>query len=267
MELPFAKITGAGNDFIVFDNRDEKLSAERDRGWFREICRRRRSIGADGVILLQNSAAADFHYVHINADGSDASMCGNGSRALALFIFTKNIASESFRFEIGGKLYRASQHGDLITTDFNPPGTPVCDMDIVDEENLTEGGLIDTGVPHFVIFSTAIAEIDVATIGAKYRHHKYFDPEGTNVNFVEIVDMQLLRARTFERGVEDETLACGTGSVASAIIATMRKACRPPITVQQPGGELVINFNKDFSTLTLTGKASLIYEGVLQFNA
>ncbi|MBN2355237.1 diaminopimelate epimerase, partial [candidate division KSB1 bacterium] len=152
MPINFLKISATGNDFILIDNRDGRLQAVRDAAFFSRICRRRRSVGADGVILLESSKEADFRYVHINADGSIAEMCGNGSRAIVHFAARLGIIDKTARFEINGNIYHAVVDGNRITTEFIPPGPYRLDVDIITEDGYTAGGLIDTGVPHFVIF-------------------------------------------------------------------------------------------------------------------
>ena len=176
--ITFSKISSAGNDFIVFDNRDNVLSPDVHKEWFREICQRRLSVGADGVILLQESTVADVQYVHINADGSIATMCGNGSRAVAIFAEKEKIVDKQFSFEICGKIYKANINNDSITTQFITPQQPRFNLGIVTEQHFEEGGFIDTGVPHFVIYVENLNTIDVASCGAHYRNHKAFLHQG-----------------------------------------------------------------------------------------
>ncbi len=260
--LNFLKISATGNDFILFDNRQKKLDARADREFFRRICRRRFSVGADGVILLQNSERADFEYVHINSDGSIAEMCGNGSRAIAFFAHRLGIVTKEMSFEINGQLYHARVQEQTVTTEFIPPEKIELDLDIVTEPELQEGGLADTGVPHFVIFTTDVDKLPVHVLGKKYRHHRKFS-KGSNIDFVQVVKENHLKVRTFERGVEAETLSCGTGAVASAIISHIRKGTQSPTTITFPGGDLTIAYNPDFSKITLTGTVTPVYEGRL----
>jgi len=281
MSLPFIKISATGNDFILIDNRDGKLDARRDGRFFSRICRRRRSVGADGVILLQKSGRADFHYVHINADGSIAEMCGNGSRAVFYFASQLGIVSQAGCFEINGNIYRAALNGKNVTTEFIPPGEYTLQVPIAAESGYESGGYIDTGVPHFVLFVAAVDAADVAGLGAKYRRHPFF-PRGTNVDFVQIAGSNggahlhsgssdrphpkngaHLFVRTYERGVEQETLACGTGAVAAAIISHLRYGTQSPARISFPGGELIVTFDADFKKITLTGDVTPVYQGIL----
>jgi diaminopimelate epimerase len=260
-DINFTKISATGNDFIVIDNRDGRFHPQRDRQFFSRLCQRRISVGADGVILLESSDIADVKYIHINADGSIAEMCGNGSRALAYFARKHGIGSPELRFEIAGNVYSARINGTYATTDFIRPAQPQFNLNIVEESEIEEGGFINTGVPHFVLFSSNIDKIDVATIGNKYCHHPVF-PKGTNVDFVEI-ENSTLRVRTYERGVEEETLACGTGAVACAIIANIRKNIYSPVVIYQPGGILRVEFDKNYRKITLGGAVEPIYQGTL----
>ncbi|MBN1541673.1 diaminopimelate epimerase [candidate division KSB1 bacterium] len=262
MQIDFIKISATGNDFIVIDNRQKLLDSSGDRSWFAEICRRRTSVGADGVILIQPSDRADFEYVHINSDGSLAEMCGNGSRAVAFFAHQIGASGAIPSFEILGTLYRAQVDGRLVTTDFPSPRNLDLEIDVVRESGLVTAGQIDTGVPHLVVFADDLQGLDVQGIGSRYRHHPAF-PRGTNVDFIRALDVHHLEIRTFERGVEEETLACGTGAVASSIIAYRRGRVKPPVTCRFPGGKVTIDFAADFSRLTLSGSVTPVYSGRL----
>ncbi|MCR4437935.1 MAG: diaminopimelate epimerase [bacterium] len=261
MRLRFVKMSATGNDFAVFDNRQGYLDLRRHRAWLSWFCQRRTGVGADGVILVQDSGAADFGYVHINADGSIAEMCGNGSRAVAFFAHQEGIAGSPMRFEIGGRIYAAWVEGKTATIQFVPPSSPRLEPGVAKEPFLQEGGFIDTGVPHYVLFVEAVEGIDVLSLGRKYRHHPAFAPRGSNVDFVQVVDEHQLRMRTYERGVEDETLACGTGAVASAIIAHLRRGCQSPVEVLAPGGLLQVTLDRDFRHITLSGEVDPVFEG------
>ena len=261
-KIEFWKISATGNDFIVIDNRDGLLNAETDKNFIRTICERRTSVGADGVILLENSEQADYKYVHINADGSIAEMCGNGSRAIAYFAVENKISGNTADFEINNKMYKVNVREKFVQTDFFPPDSPQFNLNIVEDSELEEGGFIDTGVPHFVLFVKDVSTVNVAELGKKYRHHSFFE-KGSNVNFVEIVDQDTIKMRTFERGVEGETLACGTGAVASAIISHLKKATNSPTKVHFPGGELFIRFDEGLKNVSLAGPVSPIYKGIL----
>ncbi len=257
----FTKLSGLGNDFILFDNRDN-FFAEKDRAFVREICQRGLSVGADGVILLENSAVADFRYRHFNADGSTAEMCGNGARSICYYAVQHKIAPEQLSFEIEGVLYRAQVSGDRVRLEMPPPEILEFSPGIVSDSELNEGGFVKVGVPHFVVFVEDVNQIDVVALGQKYRHHSYF-PAGTNVNFVQVLNSNTLRIRTYERGVENETLACGTGATSAAIIAEHQFRMVTPITVKANGGDLVLDWGPDYTPVYLQGSAKIVYEGQL----
>lgn len=266
MNLEFIKISATGNDFILIDNRDGRWDHRRDALFFSRLCRHHLGIGADGVILLEQSGRADFRYLHINSDGSLAGMCGNGSRAIAWFAGTLGIGSGSVDFEISGRIYHAEVRGLEVTTTFVPPGAPDLGFDVVSDAGMRAGGLIDTGVPHYIIFVEDVAAVDVAGRGLFYRHHPAF-AAGTNVDFVEVAGGHALRVRTFERGVEAETLACGTGAVASSIISCRHGLVTSPVTVHFPGGEVVVGFDAEFQQVTLHGAVTPVYAGKLLYPA
>ena len=258
----FLKISATGNDFILIDNREGLYDANRDTDFFRRICQRRLSVGADGVILLQKSQRADFRYVHVNSDGSLAEMCGNGSRAIAYFAHRLGMVGENMSFEINNNVYHASIKGLEVTTEFILPKDRAFGLQIVKEAELQEGGFIDTGVPHFVIFAKNVGALDVTGLGGKYCHHPIFS-KGANADFVQVIDSHHLQVRTFERGVEAETLACGTGAVAASIISHSRMGTFSPTMVGFPGGELTVSFNPGYTQVSLTGMVTPVYEGRL----
>ncbi len=259
----FIKISATGNDFILLDNRHGGWDAKRDADYFTSLCRRRLRVGADGVILLEKSTTADLRYVHINSDGSLAEMCGNGSRAIAWYARQLGLGSDGLvTFEIMEKHYSARVDGRHVTTTFVPPGPANLDLNILTEEFLQTGGFINTGVPHFVIFVNDLAKTDVAGLGAFYRRHPAF-PRGANIDFVAVDSPHSLHVRTFERGVEAETLACGTGAVASAVISHLRQGVASPVDIHFPGGDVTVGFSDDFSRVTLAGTVTPVYEGQL----
>jgi diaminopimelate epimerase len=260
-KLNFSKISATGNDFILIDNRKLEWHPLQDRIKFQSMCQRRQGVGADGVILLQNSFRSDFEYIHINSDGSVAEMCGNGSRAVAFFAKKHGIAGKDLAFDIQGRIYRAHVNGRHVTTEFIPPHPPEFDLNITDETDLQEGGFIDTGVPHFVLYVTDIEKLNVDDLGQKYRHHARFE-RGSNVDFVQVRDEHNLMVRTFERGVEAETMACGTGAVATAVIAFLHKHVFPPVDIHFPGGTLQVSFD-DLNTIMLAGTVTLVYTATL----
>lgn len=267
--LAFAKMSGAGNDFVIIDHRRSLLAPAAQPDFARRICRRKFSVGADGLILIEDSQIADFKWQFYNADGSVAEMCGNGARCAARFAYRHGIAEKKMSFETIAGVIEAEvlDENDTVSVLMTDPVDHKPDRTIeVDGRHLTVAS-INTGVPHAVIF------IDVETIpvkewGREIRFHSLFQPAGTNVNFVRLLPDGRLHVRTYERGVEDETMACGTGAVASAIIAGLQRKAQPPVQVVTSGGErLTVAFDlregSAIGNVHLQGPARLIYEGLL----
>jgi len=260
MKIKFTKISATGNDFILIDNRNDIFSGD-EYDFFQKICQRRLSVGADGILLLNNSSHHDFSLVYYNSDGHIGEMCGNGARAASFYAFNHGISSNHVVFDVLGVLYEADV-GKMGVTLFMPPPVEIKqNIGAVEESFLEEGGFLNVGVPHYVLFAKDVDNIDIYTIGKKYRYHTAFQPWGTNTNFVQITGNHSLKMRTYERGVEEETLACGTGTISSAILANKQKGVYPPIEVEARGGKLTVNFNSDLSHITLTGEVQMIYNG------
>ncbi len=271
IRIPFFKMTGSGNDFIVIDNRRGIVPSDGCREFVRAACRRKLSAGADGVILIENDPECDFAWRFFNADGSEAEMCGNGARCAARFARLLGIAPyDALTFRtLAGKI-RAFVDGVRVRVQMTIPQGYEPDIEVTAAERSVCVHFINTGVPHVVVFldsPEALAQYDVFSVGRALRHHPRFAPAGTNANFVAVLDPTRLKIRTYERGVEDETLACGTGSIAAALIAAARGLVRPPVGVETQGGEtLVIHFRHDaegFRDVFLEGDARVVYEGIL----
>ncbi|UCC38345.1 MAG: diaminopimelate epimerase [Candidatus Aminicenantes bacterium] len=260
--MKFTKLSATGNDFILFDNR-EKILTGKEQDFFRNICERKQAVGADGVILLENSQKVDFKYRHFNSDGSQAEMCGNGARAICYFATVNHIVPSHHNFEVYGVIHEAWVSGREVKLRIPPPAEINTQLNIISEKDLEEGGSILFGVPHLVIFAENIEAIDAFKIGKKYCYHPYFENR-TNVNFVQILDSRTIKVRTFERGVDDETLSCGTGSTASAIASHLIKGLKPPIEVQTSGGSLKVDWNDLHDSVSLTGEVQIIYEAKLR---
>ena len=255
-------MAGTGNDFIVFDNRETRFSGQ-ESDFFAEICRRRVSVGADGVILVEKGVSAPVRMRYFNKDGFESTMCGNGARCTAYFAREKGFVSENdFILEAPDGLHRVRVADTSVTLAMTKPHGFRSGYGIVKETDLTEGGFIDTGVPHYVLFAEDVGNLDVEGIGSFYRSHPAF-PEGTNVNFVQLLGENRIRVRTFERGVEEETLSCGTGSVASALLAARQAGYASPITVVTKGGELSVGFDEAWQKVSLTGQIQIVFEAVL----
>ena len=260
--MKFTKISATGNDFILFDNRNGKLNGE-EHEFFQHICQRRLSVGADGILLLNNSDQHDFSLLYFNSDGHIGEMCGNGARAAAYYAYSIEISSNNVAFDVLGVEYQAEILKEGVKLSMPPPVEIKMKPDVVEESFLEEGGYLNVGVPHYVLFADDIDRIDVQNIGRKYRYHKAFSPWGTNTNFVRIMGEQKLKIRTYERGVEEETLACGTGTISSAIMANKQKDLTTPIEVEARGGTLFVDFDKTLKNITLTGNVRIVYSGEL----
>ena len=266
MGVKFVKMAGAGNDFIVIDNRTPVL-ADGLAEFARVHCRRRFDVGADGVILIEPSTATDFRMRIFNADGSEAEMCGNGSRCVARFAFTRGIAGRTMSFETLAGTIKAQVGGDRVTIGMGEVGAVAAPATVSALGQDWTVHSVEAGVPHAIVFVEDVEEVPVGELGAAIRTHSHFAPRGTNVNFVQLVGGNRIRVRTYERGVEAETLACGTGSIASAVVSHERKGVQgPPIEVEVRGGLLKVDFRKQDGRardVRLTGDAVFVYEGEL----
>ncbi|MBN2380856.1 diaminopimelate epimerase [candidate division WOR-3 bacterium] len=260
MKLSFTKVHGAGNDFIVFAHpkqQDEYFSRIAST-----ICDRRKGIGADGILLVRREPGHDFRMVYFNSDGSRAEFCGNGARALVLYAYIEGIASHQMRLasDIG-------EHKGLVAD--GKPSVSLPDPEDIQLDMKIEGlpsplHFVNSGVPHVVEFVDDITSIDVHSVGRKIRNHIYFAPAGTNANFVQIHSDDEISVRTYERGVEAETLACGTGAVAVAAIIHELKGAVSPIELSFPGGLLEVAFDVSESGITnlmLGGETGIVYSG------
>jgi diaminopimelate epimerase len=263
--IDFFKMSGSGNDFILIDNRDQSLAVENIAQFVRAVCERKVSVGADGLIIIEDSERADFRWRFFNADGSEVDMCGNGGRCAARFACIKGIAKEKMSFETGAGIIDAEVKGDVVKLRLTDPQAMKANISVMIDGKPLEVSFINTGVPHAVCFVQGLDRYDVFNTGRKIRHHSEFQPEGTNANFMEVIDRHTIRIRTYERGVEDETLACGTGAVASALISSSRGLVESPVDARVKSGEtLKIYFHKKdrgFQDIYLEGKANVVYEG------
>jgi diaminopimelate epimerase len=262
--LRFTKMNGAGNDFILFDNRSGGIDL--DRNQIAQLCDRHRGIGADGILLLEKPTnRADFRMRYFNADGGEAEMCGNGARCFARFANKVAGQKEKISFETPAGVISAELKDDLVTLRMTEPTDLRLNIDVPLAAEDKAIHFINSGVPHVVIAVAKIDDADVRREGAAIRYHKMFSPNGTNVNFIEKRGPNKIAIRTYERGVEDETLACGTGIVASALIFAASEKSSSPITVLARGGdELEVGFEKTgagFRNVTLTGPAEFVFEG------
>jgi diaminopimelate epimerase len=265
--IEFFKMSGSGNDFILIDNRDKSLTVKNLPDFVRKLCQRADSIGADGLILVEPSEKVDFRWRFFNADGSEAEMCGNGGRCAARFAFLKGLAGQNLSFETRAGIIDAEVRGEVVKLRLTEPFDLRINQLVTIDGHPFEVNSINTGVPHVVHFVNNLDHFDVFNVGRMIRYHEQYQPAGTNVDFVQVLDTHTLQIKTYERGVEDETLACGTGAVASALVSSWKGLVESPVSVIVKSGEILkIYFEKTdhgFSRIYLEGTARVIYEGRL----
>lgn len=260
----FYKMSGSGNDFALLDNRDGRLPPDLS-SLVQKLCHRRNGIGADGVLIIERSEKADFRMRYLNADGGEVAFCGNGGRCIAWFAHSVGAAGKTMTFEAGDGLHKAEVNDSLVKLQMREPR----DFDLRFLLQLDDRGFaasfVDTGVPHVVVPVAEVDDFPVVETGRKIRHHEKFQPSGTNANFIEVADRHHLKIRTYERGVEDETLACGTGATAAAVISARLGMAESPVECLTRGGEkLTIHFKmdgEDVSEVFLEGQVQLVFHG------
>jgi len=265
--IRFTKAVATGNDFILIDNRKPQAPSRQLAALAKRLCERKMSIGADGLLVLEHAKKADFKMRIFNPDGSEAEMCGNGSRCAALYASTNGIANINMTIETLAGILNARVKGDIVKVRLTNPKDINWNLCLSIGECPYKLSFIDTGVPHVVYFVKNLDTVDVKKVGADIRYHKEFSPAGANADFVKIEDEHNIKIRTYERGVEDETLACGTGAVASAIISAEFGKLKSPVNVETRSGEkLKVYFDMtggNFTNVYLEGKAYLVFDGVL----
>jgi diaminopimelate epimerase len=281
-KIDFTKMVAAGNDFVVIEARPQS-TVHSPQSLAKRICNRKYGVGADGLLVLEKSRLADIRMRIFNADGSEAEMCGNGARCTALFVSTghkdtKTPASPAGRqrhkIETKAGIIDSQVNGNNVSINLTDPKDVKLDIPIRIGNRILKVNFINTGVPHAVIFVEGLDKIDVFNLGRQIRYHKRFSPRGTNADFVEATSDRFIKIRTYERGVEDETLSCGTGMVAAALITGYRLPACPAgrqvtgynkIKVHTRGKEtLEVSFKKDndtFKDVWLKGKVCLVFKG------
>jgi diaminopimelate epimerase len=264
MKIPFMKMSGSGNDFILIDHRRPVFSRDQMQELAQKVCRRRISVGADGLIFIEPSERADFKWQFFKADGSEAEMCGNGGRCAARFAYLKGITGPSLTFETVAGILSAEVEGMRVKLELTNPHSLKLDEPLaVEGKSLTVSSL-NTGVPHAVLFVEDVEGWNVVRTGRIIRNHPHFAPSGTNVNFVRVEKGSHLIVRTYERGVEDETLACGTGVVASSLISAFKEFVTSPVSVKTQGGEVLKVYfeieGKEVKKVYYEGDVHIIYE-------
>jgi diaminopimelate epimerase len=263
--ISFWKMNGAGNDFVMLDNRDLSLHLSKDA--IEALCDRHRGIGADGLLAVEPATdGGDWKMRYYNADGGEAEMCGNGARCFARFV-NKLHSNEltALKFETLAGMISAKFFGDQVEINMSAPHSLKLRQSLnVDTDNL-EVHSVNTGVPHAVVFVDDLDNTEVRRLGAGLRYHEAFAPKGTNANFVKLTGPGSISIRTYERGVEDETLACGTGMVACALIAHELHNFASPVSVLVKGGDtLKVGFDQTpegYTNVTLHGPADFVFQG------
>lgn len=259
MLIKFFKYQGAGNDFVVLDNRNDEYSILTEEQ-IKHLCNRRFGIGADGLILMDKKEGVDFEMIYFNANGRPGSMCGNGGRCMVRFAQKLGMHKYTYRFLAADGQHEAEiDNNNIIRLKMS---------DISDVEEHPSFAIVNTGSPHFIKFATDIHNIDVVESGRDIRNSKKFIKEGINVNFVETIGEDKIYVRTYERGVEDETLSCGTGVTASALVSAHNSRGFNRVEVHTPGGNLSVEYtkidDKHYTNIWLCGPADLVYNGEIE---
>ncbi len=272
MKIPFTKMQGIGNDFIVIDCRDGKAGVRREEfgAFARRLCDRRFGIGADQILLLDNSEKADFRMSIFNADGSEVEMCGNGIRCFAKYIWDRQLSEKSvLEIETAAGIIKPEKTGDLVKVDMGAPVLDgrkipvdldglIQDYPLTIEDKTFNITCVSMGNPHAVIFVDDVEGFDVQRYGPRIETHTLF-PRKINVEFAQVVDSQTVRMRVWERGA-GETMACGTGASAVAVAANLKGLVQKKVTIKLLGGDLLIELNEG-GHVSMTGPAEEVFEG------
>jgi diaminopimelate epimerase len=270
-EIEFWKMNGSGNDFLLIDNRSGRVKEEQMATLATRACRRRESVGADGAIFVVPSDRFDFRWRFFNADGSEAEMCGNGGRCVARFALLMGIAGPKMTFETIAGPVSAEVNGRVVKVHMPDPHGLKTDIALDRQQGWISVDFVNTGVPHTVVHVSDLSPHPVIEQGRVIRYHPLFAPAGTNADFISIKEKNLIEVRTYERGVEDETLACGTGAMASALVAAARGKVKSPVAVKTRGGDvLTIHFRGErdaFHDLWLEGSTSIVCRAKLHEEA
>lgn len=273
MNMPFWKMHGAGNDFVLIDDRAEMFPSS-DKDWLARMSARRTGVGCEGIILIQRSDKADFRMRFFNPDGTEAEMCGNGARCVARLAADIGVAPPKMAIDTQAGILKAEIVHDMVRLRMTPPKDWRLDRSLQMNGASLTYSFVNTGVPHAVVTvasAKTLRRTNVVAIGRKIRHHNDFAPAGTNADFIAPTGPNSLSLRTYERGVEDETLACGTGIVAGALIAARLGSVAPPVNVTAASGDaLTVDFkltDKGAKDVTLLGPAVYVFHGNLAYPA
>ena len=269
MNIPFWKMHGAANDFLLVDDRKEAFPAA-DSAWISAITSRRTGVGSEGVLLIQPSATADFRMRFFNPDGGEVDMCGNGARCIARLAHEIGAAPKNMRIETPAGIVRAEARGGLVQLIMTEPHSWSMHQSIDLFGQTHAYHFVNTGVPHVVIEVSDLAGTDVQKFGAAIRYHALFAPKGTNANFIQLDAEGRLHVRTYERGVEGETLACGTGMVACGLVAGKLGRVSAPVKVIPASGDVLeVNYSDTAdggaTNVTLLGPAVHVFQGTLNY--
>lgn len=269
MKIPFTKMHGAANDFILVDDRAGTFPLG-DRVWMARIAARRTGVGCEGLILIQPSEKADFRMRFINPDGGEVEMCGNGARCVARLAHDLGAAPARMTIETVAGLLGAEMRGAQVRLTMTPPKDWRLSFPLpLGPKETYTAHFVNTGVPHAMILVESLETVEVSRLGAGIRYHEAFRPAGTNANFARVEPDGALRVRTYERGVEAETKACGTGMVACGLLAARLGLVRLPVTVLPASGDrLEVDGRAEgdsYAAVTLTGPAEYVYEGTLSY--
>jgi diaminopimelate epimerase len=273
MKLDFIKTEAAGNDFVLID----RIGADSNKpDWnsvVPEICTRKKGVGADGVLIIEDHPNCDFTMRIFNPDGSEVDMCGNGARCSAYYYFKKTGTGKAKFSTLAGIIWAEKGTADRVRLTLTPPTGIKLDVLIKMEENELSVSYINTGVPHVVVESERLDQVDVERLGRSIRYNEAFAPQGTNADFVNIIDGSNIEVRTYERGVEEETLACGTGVVACAIVESLKGKVTSPVNVKTRGGEVMVVYFKQtdkedlisrVNDVKLEGNVHQVYTGEIE---
>lgn len=268
MKLKFWKMHGAQNDFVLFDNRCGGFPVA-DRAFIVHLAARHCGIGAEGIILIERSASADFRMRFFNPDGGEAEMCGNGARCVARLAFELGAAGEQMTIETRAGQLAAQVLASGVRLGMTAPSAWQLDGMLELAGQPLAYSFVNTGVPHAVLRTGNLSEVDVLQTGAALRHHREFAPAGTNVNFMQVLPGGELQVRTYERGVEAETPACGTGATACGLVAARHGWTTLPVRVQVAGGDVLTVDGRltadGAESVTLSGPAEHVFEGTIEY--
>jgi diaminopimelate epimerase len=264
MTLQFTKMNGAGNDFVMVDNRDLKVSLNKET--IAQLCDRHRGVGGDGLIAVEPASnGAQFRMRYYNADGGEAEMCGNGARCFARFASRVSGINGLLSFETMAGVVTAEMVGENVRLGMSQPQGLALNTELLVAGEKLVVHFLNTGVPHAVVFVNHLATVEILRLGSALRYHEHFSPKGTNANFVQQQPDGSIAIRTYERGVEGETLACGTGVTAAALLFAKLHGAPSPVQVRVQGGDtLEVGFvaNGDtWTSVTLTGPADFVFDG------